>query len=255
MRYVDAPVPYLRRTPRELLVITVGVLMVARSIREHDTSWNGPVTAIVTALFAARFFAARVAGLALCVSALALCAALALEPGQELAYYGPAMAQFALGFAVLASRDLRARFDDHGRGLGLRAYWRDVPAADRRSIVRVVCLGAATAACLHHAQHGVAAWGYTPPAWPRALVLIAIASGLLLVLGRAAGFAVAAAFGALVVARTIPLWHAARAADGTSWLTPAGGHVVVACVCGAATVAATLPWLGRLAQRALSRGD
>src|SRR5215471_18172495 len=114
MRYVDDPVPYVRRTPRELLILTVGVLMVARSIHDHDTSWNGPVTALVTVLFAARFFAARVAGLALCVSALALCAALVLEPGQQAALYGPAAAQFAIGFVLLASRDLRARFDDGG---------------------------------------------------------------------------------------------------------------------------------------------
>jgi hypothetical protein len=260
MRYVDDPVPYVRRTPRELLILTVGVLMVVRSIREHDTSWNGPVTALVTILFAARFFAARVAGLALCVSALALCCALALEPGQQFAYYGQALGQFAIGALLLASRDLRARFDDDGRGLGLRTYWRDVPAADRRSIVRVVCLGAATAALLHHAQHGAAAWGapYLPPAWPETLVLIAIASGLLLLAGRAAGFAVAAVFGSLVVAKTLPLWHDARAAANADWLYASGGHVVMACVCGAATVAATLPWLWRLARRALpspARGD
>jgi hypothetical protein len=261
MRYVDDPVPYVRRTPRELLILTVGVLMVARSIRDHDTSWNAPVTALVTILFAARFFAARVAGLALCVSALALCAALALEPQEHIALWGPAAAQFGIGALLLASRDLRTRFDDTGHGLGLRTYWRDVPTADRRSIVRVVCVASATAALLHHAAHGAAAWGapYLPPAWPQTLVLIAIAGGLLLVLGRAAGFVVAAAFGVLVLVRTLPLWHAARAAGGpdspADWLYVSGGHVVMACVCAAATVAATLPWLGRLARRALPRGD
>jgi hypothetical protein len=261
MRYVDDPVPYVRRTPREFLLLTVGVLMIARSIQDHDTSWNGPVTALVTILFAARFFAARVAGLALCVSALALCAALALEPGTRLDAYGYAIVQFGLGALIFASRDLRARFDDGGRGLGLRNYWRDVPAADRRSIVRVVCFGAATAALLHHGAHAAAGWGapYLPPAWPQTLVLIAIAAGLLLLAGRAAGFAVAAVFGALVVARTLPLWHAARAADAGDWLSISGGHVVMACVCGAATVAATLPWLWRLARRGAlapsARGD
>src|SRR5262245_30039557 len=155
MRFVDTPLRRAAgRTPRELLIIGTGVLMVARSIATHDTSWQGPAVALVTAAFAMRFFAARVAAMAVCVSALALGAAWIVDPRLHVAVIAPAIAQFALGLVILASRDLRARFDDDGRGLGpVRNFWRDVPAADRRSIVHVVCAGAATASVLYFAHY------------------------------------------------------------------------------------------------------
>jgi hypothetical protein len=261
MRYVDAPIRRaLGRTPRELLLLATGALMVVHSFQVHDTSWNAPVTAIVTAMFAARFFAARVAGLALCTGALALCATGVIDPQEHVRALAPAIAQFAAGFVLLASRDLRARFDDGGRGLGpLRNFWRDIPTADRRSIARVVCAGTATAALLHHASHGAAAWGppFVPPGWLFELVLLASLGGVLLIAGRGAGFVVAAAFSALALAKLAPLWHDARAARGgvpdahlAEWLRISGSFVVVATVTAAATLAFTLPWLARLARRA-----
>jgi hypothetical protein len=262
MRFVDSPIRRaFGRTPRELLVLVTGVLMVAHSIRSHDTSWNGPVTALVTVLFAARVFAARVAALALCVAALALCAAHAIDPAERAADMAPAIAQFGLGILVLASRDLRARFDDTGRGLGpVRNFWRDLPAGDRRSIARVVCAGAATASLLHHASHGAASWGapYTPPGWLGALVVLACAGGALLVAGRALGLVIAAGFGAAALAYLVPIAQLARAARAGAagpgdpdWLRVSGSYVDVACLCAAATLAFSLPWLVRLARRAL----
>ena len=260
MRFVDTPIRRaFGRTPRELLVLTTGVLMVAHSIRTHDTSWNGPVTALVTVLFAARVFAARVAALALCVAALALCAAHVIDPAERAADMAPAIAQFGLGILVLASRDLRARFDDAGRGVGpLRNYWRELPVADRRSIARVVCAGAATAALLHHAAHGAASWGapYAPPAWLGALVMVACVGGALLFAGRALGLVIAAAFAIAALAYLVPLAELGRAAragtaadDVPAWLRVSGSYVDVACVAAAATLGFALPWLGRLIKR------
>jgi hypothetical protein len=262
MRFVDAPIRRAwGRTPRELLVLATGVLMVAQSIRTHDTSWNGPVTALVTILFAARVFAARVAAMSLCIAALALCAAHMIDPGENAFDMAAPLAQFGIGALLLASNDLRARFDDGGRGVGpLRNFWRELPTADRRSIARVVCAGAATAALLHHAGHAASLWGapYTPPGWILALVIVACAGGALLLAGRALGLVIAAGFGGAALAYLVPIARAAYGARAghalpgdPDWLRVSGGYVMVAVVCAAATLAFTLPWLARLAKRAI----
>lgn len=262
MRLVDDPIRRaFGRTPRELLIITVGVLMVVTSIRTHDTSWNGPVTALVTIAFATRFFAARVAALALCVAALALCTPHWVDPQAHVLDLAPLAGQFALGALLLMSRDLRARFDDTGRGIGpLRNFWRDVPERDRRSIARAICAGAATAAILHHGVHA-ASWNdsqFTAPWWMTGLVVVAIVAGLLLLAGRAAGFVVAAGFAIATLALLVPRWveadHAIHGYEKTVhwWLIASGAYVKCAIPAAAVTLLTTLPWLGRLARRSLS---
>jgi hypothetical protein len=262
MRVVDHPLRLAAgRTPRELVILGTGILILYRAVRLHDTSWDFVAVATVTALFAARFFAARVAALALCVGALALHAA-ALAHHTPLRPLLPGLAQFGAGAVLLVSRDLRARFDDAGRGFGpLRNFWRDLPIADRRSLTRVVCAGAATASLLHYASDVALAWAhgaaaYQPPALVGVLVWVALASAGLLLLGRTAGLIGAAAVSAGALVVLVPYASAARfAADGAEktvpgWLIPSSGFVLVAIPCAALTLAFTLPWLVRLTRRA-----
>jgi hypothetical protein len=262
MRKVDAPIPRLYgRTPRELLIVVTGVLMLAHCVSAGDTSGNGPAIAIVTLAFATRFFAARVAAMALCVSALALALAHVIDPRQHALDMAPHLVQFSLGALVLASRDLRARFDDGGRGVGrFRNFWRDVPPADRRSIARVTCAGAATASLLHHAHHAAALWSeiYAPPWTPVALVALAGVAGALLIAGRSLGLVLGAAFAGLTIALYAPRMHEARFAMAGAektvarWLDPGGGYVLVAVPAAAITLALTAPWLARLAKKMIA---
>ena len=255
MRILDAPVRLAAgRTVRELVLIGSGVASIAVAIHLGDKSWNVYVYALTTALFAGRFFAARVLYLSMCVGALALQLSCALMPSVTLADKAPVLIQI-LGLCLLLSgKDLLRRFDDTGRGLGpLRNFWGDLSVGQRRHLAWGMHLVGATGGLLHHMAYNVHNWGSATPLWLDLAVAGCAAVGLLYLSGRAIAAPAAVALGVALV------WHLApRLEDSFTMLEGrpvdhpvpiehivSAHYTIGAAVCAAAAAAIALPWTYR----------
>ena len=258
---VDRPVRFVRRTPRELLIIGVAVATAVTSWREHGTRDLGNLVAFaaVAVAFAVRFFAARVIATSVAIAATALHVAYAWRLG----WHGDellAVAYFLTAILVLGSRDLVARFDDApSRGRVLHNFWRELTTADRRRLALLVHGTAVTLAMLYYVRYVLVLNRQPVPAWVTAGIVGAAAVGVLLLFGRAVAALVAAVAGAalaVVLAAHAPVaWHVASGQYVTMEL-PAVARLAPWLVLGAAasasfTVMAAAPWAWRLGARVI----
>ncbi len=254
MRILDAPVRLAAgRTVRELVLIGSGITSIAVAMRVGDRSWNVYVYALTTALFAARFFAARVLYLSMCVGALALQLSCALMPSVTLADKAPVLLQILVLGLLLSGPDLLRRFDDTGRGLGpLRNFWGDLSVAQRRHLAWGMHLVGATGGLLHHMAYNADRWGHAPM-WLDLAVAGCAVVGLLYLSGRALAAPAAVALGGALV------WHLApHLGDAVTMLrgrpldhpmplehAVSAHYTIGAAVCAGAAAAIALPWTYR----------
>lgn len=259
MRFVDSPVPVLRRTPRELLIIGVAAATAIDSWRDHGLRDLGNTLAFaaVAVAFAVRFFAARVIATAVAVAAAGLHVVYAWRSGFE-ARPLLGLAYFLGAILILGGRDLVARFDDApSRGRVLHNFWRELTTADRRRLALLVHGVAVTLAMLYYLRLFITAYDLPVPLWLDAGLAGCAAVGVLLLFGRAVAALIAAIAGAalaVVLAAHAPV----------AWTLAGGAYVTVAMPAAAranphlllgATAAATLtvmaaaPWAWRLLSR------
>jgi hypothetical protein len=249
MRALDTPIRLAAgRTLREIILIGHGVGATATALYVGDTSWNIYAYVGATALFAGRFFAARVLYLSMLVGALALQLAGVLLPQLTLAMKAPVLLQILGCMLLLCGRDLVRRFDDDGRGIGpIRNFWRDLSLGQRRHIAWGVHLIGATAGLLHHTWMNVR----PVPTWLYAGVAACTVVGFLYIWGRAIAAPAAVAVGTAVA------WHLAPHLDGAvqvlrmhpaavpAEVARSAHYVLVAFVCAAAAALIAVPWTVR----------
>lgn len=259
MRFLDTPVRLAAgRTPRELLLLGNGVACIASAILHEDHSWNIYAYAAATALFAIRFFAARVLYLSWCVAAFALQAANAMRPGGFDAVW-PTLVAILLCALALSGADLVRRFDDEGRGLGpWRNYWRDLSHGQRRHIAWGMHLVGATGGLLHHMWFNVEGFPGGPPTWLYVGVAATSVIGFLYLSGRAVAAPASILLGGAVAWKLHPYvgdaWAAlhgrpvARALPPEVWMSQ--HYTVVGFVAAVATAAVAcsqmVAWLREL---------
>lgn len=256
LRAVDRPVPVVRRTPRELLIIGVASSTAVTSWLEHGARDLGNTLAFaaVALAFAVRFFAARVIATAVAVAAASLHLMYAWRDGwadRPLL----AIAYFLGAILVLQSRDLVARFDDApSRGRVLPNFWRELPVADRRRLALLVHGVAVTLAMLYYVRYLVLAAGLPAPLWLEAGIVGAALTGVLLLFGRAVAALLAAiagaALAALLAAHAPVAWTVAAGAyvtTATPAVARAAPHLLLGATLAATfTVMAAAPWAWRL---------
>ena len=254
----------LGRTARELVVLAGGLaITVFELVRPEGI--DGPnlaVYVLATALFAARFYAARAAAVATCVGALAQQWP-HLRAG-EVTWETLGLLPLA-GIAVLASADLVARFERApSRVRWLPNLWADFSAAETRTLRLSAYAAGALAGLLDHIAEQLR---FTPDAaaWPRPCMLALSLALALLCAGRAVGLLVVwlASLTALVL--LAPRLHASEsvlAAMGLPALADPGlslpaslvtavHYLLPAAVLAALALALTTPSALRLLRRTL----
>lgn len=173
----------LGRTPREVLLILLGLGMLATALYRGDRSWNPYGIGLATGLLATRFFAARIIWLCLVAAASWMWLWIGVAPDMHGAA-ALALAQFGAALALLWSRDLRQRYDVGGRELGpLRNFLGGLRPAERALAIGVACAGTATGAALHQAAHA----NVERFTWVAIALGTLLAGGLILLAGRAIG--------------------------------------------------------------------
>jgi hypothetical protein len=263
LQLVDRPLPVVRRTARELLIIGVASATAVTSWRElgaRDVG-NAVAFAAVAIAFAVRFFAARVVATAVAVAATGLHVVYAWRDGGA-SHQLLGIAYFLGAILLLGGRDLVARFDDApSRGRLLHNFWRELSTADRRRLALLVHGVALTLSMLYYVRFQIVAQRQVVPLWLHAGLAGAALVGVLLLFGRAVAALLAGVAGAALAA--VLAAHAPVA-----WKVVGGGYVTmdmpVVARCAphmllAATLAATLtvmaaaPWAWRLLARALRK--
>lgn len=181
---LDRPLrPALGRTPREVLLILLGLGMLGTALYRGDRSWNPYGIAVATGLLATRFFAARIVWLCLVSAASWMWLWIGVDPAMR-GTAAIALAQFAATLALLWSRDLRQRFDVGGREVGpLRNFLGGLRPADRALAIGVACAGTTSAAALHQAAFA----NVETFTWVSIALGGWLAAALLLLAGRALG--------------------------------------------------------------------
>lgn len=253
MKGLDTPLRFAAgRTVRELILIGSGVASIGAAIGHGDRSWNIYCYAAVTALFAMRFFAARVLYLSMCVGALALQLSCVLRADLSLGDRAAVLLQILGLSALLCGPDLLRRFDDTGRGLGpLRNFWRELTVGQRRHLAWGMHLVGATGGVLHHMVYNLQV-GYQPvPVWLYVAIAACFVVGMLYLAGRAIAAPLAVAVGGAIAWRIAPhvgdAIHNLRGsprvmAPEYAWSVH---YTVTACALAIATAAVALPWAWR----------
>lgn len=254
----------LGRTARELVVIAGGLgVTVFELVRPGAV--DGPnlaVYVLATALFAARFYAARAAAVAACVGALA-------QQWPHLRTGDVTWETLGLlplaGIAVLASADLVARFERApSRVRWLPNLWADFSAAETRTLRLSAYAAGALAGLLDHITEQLR---HTPDAaaWPRPGMLALTLALALLCAGRAVGLLVVWLVSLAVTVLLAPRLHAsesvlaglglpALADPGLALpasLAPAAHYLLPAALLAALALALTTPPALRLLRRTL----
>jgi hypothetical protein len=133
MRALDLPIATLRgRTPRELLLLSIGLGYCVYELASPEPCWpNVLMYSIATAAFALRFFPARALGVGVAIGALAQRLP---DLRVDLRELETPHTWVALGvIAILASRDLEARFERApSRIAWLPNAWAELPVRDMR---------------------------------------------------------------------------------------------------------------------------
>jgi hypothetical protein len=265
MRFVDSPVPVVRRTPRELFIIGVAAATAINSQRLHHDLGNTLAFAAIALGFATRFFATRVIATAVAVAAAGLHVAYAWRSGGDASEL-LGVAYFLGAILVLGGRALVTAFDDapwppprngaHGLGeTGARLnFWRDLPRPDRRRLAFLVHGVALTLAMLYYVRYQLVLANQAVPIWLTAGLVGLAVVGLLLHFGRAFAAFVAVVGGtplAVIVLAHAPMaWSVARG-EYVSLAVPATARLAPQLLLGAGlaaalTVAAAAPWAWRL---------
>ncbi len=211
---LDRELPWCAgRTVRELIVILGGLaVIVAEVLRPGPIDLGNMIVYVAaTALFAARFFAARAAAVGSCIGAI-------VQQWPNLREGEVTLATTAvlplLGVLLLASRDLVDRFERApSRVAWLPNPWAGLRAEDTRALRWAAYAAGALSGLLDHTlemielQAGV--FAMSAPWWPRAAMIVLIAALALLCLGRAVGVLIVWLTAIAVAARTAPLaWQA-----------------------------------------------
>lgn len=263
LRIVDRPVPVLRRTPRELLIIGVAAATAITSWLDVGTRdlGNAIAFAAIALAFAVRFFAARVAATAVAVAATGLHVAYAWRAGGG-APQLLAVAYFLGAILVLGGRDLVTRIDDApSRGRLLHNFWRELAVADRRRLALLVHGVALTLGMLYYVRHLVVAQHLAVPLWLNAGIIGAAVVVVLLILGRAIAALLAAVAGsalAVVLVAHAPVAWAVASGGYVPMAVPAvvraAPHLMLGATAAATlTVMAAAPWAWRLLGLSLTR--
>lgn len=262
MIFLDREV-LLGRTVRELLVILGGVSITALDFLHGRPDWpNVAVYVLATALFAARFYAARAAAVAACVGALA----------QQWPHLREGMVDWLTlgllplaGILLLASSDLVARFERApSRIRWLPNLWADFSAAQTRTLRWSAYAAGALAGLLDHITE-MCPRNAEPLAWTRPGMIALTLALILLCAGRAIGLLLVWAVSLFVLVALAPLLPAAESvlaragvatlvAPGLT-LPPAVGHaahyLLPAALLAAIAAALTTPSVARLLRRTL----
>lgn len=269
MKIIDAPITRLRgRTPRELLILgSLGLFIASGLLAPRPPWWDMSMFAVALVAFATRFWAARILGLGICVSSLAMALVHVREGVWDLGAMQPYQISFAatwlFGLAVLASPALGKRFEraptwaPFGRALA-NPYAR-LPSLHLTAIaVGAISLGALAHLLLRAIEvarpHGLG--------MELAIPLVAIAGTLLLlVAGRVIGLIAAAG-----ISSAMAVFFATKLCAAKVWLawppspcTPASetlayhpGVVFVGLGLAVIGAAATVPYLAIAAKRLYS---
>jgi hypothetical protein len=251
MRFVDSPVPVVRRTPRELLIIGVAAATAITSLRRDGSRdlGNALAFAAIAVGFATRFFATRVIATAVAVAAAGLHVAYAWRSGGR-APELLGVAYFLGAILVLGGGALVAAFDDKASRMN---FWRELPRPDRRRLAFLVHGVALTLAMLYYVRYQLVLAHQTVPIWLTTGIVGMAAVGALLLFGRAFAAILAVVGGtplAVVLLAHAPIaWSVARG-DYVSMAVPATARVAPHLLLGAGlaaalTVAAAAPWAWR----------
>lgn len=260
MRFVDHPVPVVRRTPRELLIIGVAAATAVSSLRHQGLRdpGNALMFAAVAVGFATRFFAMRVIATAVAVAAAGLHVTYAWRSGgspRDLL----AIAYFLGAVLLLGGRALVVAFDDKASPLN---FWRELPLRDRRRLALLVHGVALTLAMLYYVRYHLVLANQAVPLWLTAGIVGMAVVGLLLLFGRAFAALVAVAGGtplAVVLLAHAPMAWSVASGDYVSLAVPATARIAPELLFGAGlaaalTVAAAAPWAWRLLRMSTRRG-
>jgi hypothetical protein len=204
MKMIDTPLPWMNRTGRELILIGGGLaICLVELARPQISPWNLGVFGVGTALFAARFFAARVVVIGVLLSAVASCFS-GLRYGAGWTPSGLYWGAYPMlvGVLLLISRDLEQRFDFAASGPGWRLNrWRELPRAHWRAST---VLGWLLGILGHFLLRGWQSAGAAGPTWPLIAIVVCIGAVLLLFTGRSIVFVISAALGIAVAALVLP---------------------------------------------------
>lgn len=201
LKLVDTPITRLAgRTPRELLILgTLMAFIASGLVAARPPWWDLSLFALALAAFATRFWAARILGIGICVSSLAMALVHVREGAWDLCALAPHQISFAAtwlaGLIVLSSRDLGRRFE-RAPSWGVGRWKVTNPFAELPPLhLAAIAAGAVSLGALGHlllrailvAQaHGLPATGLSIALGAIALTL------LLLVAGRVVGLLAAA---------------------------------------------------------------
>lgn len=259
MRFVDSPVPVVRRTPRELLIIGVAAATAITSLRLQGTGdlGNALAFAAIALGFATRFFATRVIATAVAVAAAGLHVAYAWRSGGHASEL-LGIAYFLAAILLLGGPALVTAFDDKASRMN---FWRDLPRRDRRCLALLVHGVALTLAMLYYVRYHLVLAHQAVPMWLTAGIAGMAVVGLLLLFGRAFAALVAVVGGtplAVVLLAHAPMAWSVACGDYVSMAVPATARLAPHLLLGAGlsaafTVAAAAPWAWRLIRMSVLR--
>ncbi len=212
MTGLDRPLrPLLGRTVRELILVAGGLTICAFELaRPTLNPWHLGVFGAGTALFAVRFFAARVVAMGVLLSAIAA----HLSSLRYGAAWTPSTLHWGVygmgaGVLLLMSRDLQDRFDFSASGPGWRLNrWRELPRSHWRAST---LLGWLLGVLGHFLLRGWQPAGAAAPTWALVAMLVCIGCVLLLFSGHSIVFVITTVLGVAVAALVIPQVGAAEA--------------------------------------------
>ncbi len=265
MKVLDTPLrPLLGRTVREVILVAGGLTICAFELdRPTPSPWNLGVFGAGTALFAMRFFAARVVVIGVLLSAIAAqLSALRYghgwTPADQIHWSVYAM---SAGVLLLLSRDLQERFDFKPSGTGLRLNrWRELPRSHWRAST---LLGWLLGILGHFLLRGWQSAGTMAPSWPLIAIIVCIAGVLLLFTGRSIVFVITTVLGVAVAYMVIPQIAAAEALlDNSRHLPPptsplwrmAPDSALPAAIAAIGTALVSLPYAALHVWNAFRRG-
>lgn len=274
MKIIDSPIARLRgRTPRELLILgTLGMFIASGLFAPRPPWWDMAMFAVALVAFASRFWAARIIGLGICVSSLAMALVHVREGSWNLAALLPYQISFAAtwmaGLVVLASPTLGRQYERAPRWAPLGRASRSIanPYAGLPSLhLGAIAVGAISLGALGHLllraiqaghAHGLGAVELVIPLCAIAATLLLLVAGRVIGLIAAAGVStyLVIALGSKLGAATLWLvWTPSPCSPATDSLAYQPGVVFVGLGLALIGAAATVPYAVMAARRLFRR--